>query len=44
MMREETASRRATQTYTLRLGDCVEVLRGLEVGSIGAFVCDPPYG
>lgn len=31
------------QRLTLRHGDCVEVLKGYEDGSIGAFVCDPPY-
>jgi len=32
-----------TQKLILRHGDCVEVLKGYEDGSIGAFVCDPPY-
>lgn len=32
-----------TQTLTLRLGDCLVVLEGLEEGSIDAFVTDPPY-
>ena len=31
------------QRLILRHGDCVEVLKGYEDGSIGAFVCDPPY-
>lgn len=31
------------QRLTLRHGDCVEVLKGYEDGSIGAFICDPPY-
>ncbi len=26
------------------LGDCVEVMAGLPEGSVGAVVCDPPYG
>ena len=33
-----------TQRLTLRHGDCVEVLKGYEDGSIGAVVSDPPYG
>ena len=28
----------------LRHGDCVEVLKGYEDGSIGAIISDPPYG
>jgi hypothetical protein len=30
-------------TLHLRLGDCVEVLKGYADASIGAVVCDPPY-
>ena len=30
-----------TQTLTLRLGDCIEVLQGMPDGSIGAVVTDP---
>ena len=30
-------------TVTLRNGDCVEVMRTLADGSVGAVVCDPPY-
>ena len=33
-----------TQKLILRHGDCVEVLKGYEDGSIGAIVSDPPYG
>jgi DNA modification methylase len=33
-----------TQRLILRHGDCVEVLKGYEDGSIGAIVSDPPYG
>ena len=33
-----------TQKLILRHGDCVEVLKGYEDGSIGAVVSDPPYG
>jgi site-specific DNA-methyltransferase (adenine-specific) len=33
-----------TQRLILRHGDCVEVLKGYEDGSIGAFCSDPPYG
>ncbi len=25
-------------------GDCLDILRGLEPGSVDAVVCDPPYG
>ena len=32
-----------TQRLILRHGDCVEVLKGYDDGSIGAFCCDPPY-
>ena len=31
------------QKLILRHGDCVDVLKGYEDASIGAFVCDPPY-
>ena len=33
-----------TQRLILRHGDCVEVLKGYEDGSIGAIISDPPYG
>lgn len=33
-----------TQVLRLRLGDCVEVLKSMTEGAIGAIVCDPPYG
>ena len=29
---------------TLYLGDCREVMRAMEAGSVDAVVCDPPYG
>lgn len=29
---------------TVLLGDCVEVMRGMDAGSVDAVVCDPPYG
>jgi len=29
---------------TLRHGDCVEVMESIPEGSVGAVVCDPPYG
>ena len=32
------------QQLNLRLGDCVEVLAGLEESSVGSVICDPPYG
>ena len=31
-------------TIHLRHGDCVEVLKGMKDGSVGAVVSDPPYG
>ena len=31
-------------TIHLRLGDCVEVLKGYKENSIGGIICDPPYG
>jgi len=31
-------------TIRLRLGDCVEVLKSMKPGEIGAIICDPPYG
>lgn len=43
-MLKEVAAHRAVQTLRLRLGDCVEVLALLPAESIGAVVCDPPYG
>jgi len=33
-----------TPTYRLHLGDCIDVLRSMEEGDVGAFICDPPYG
>jgi len=30
--------------YTLLLGDCLDVLRGVEDCSVDSVVCDPPYG
>ena len=32
------------QKLILRHGDCVEVLKGYEDGSLGAIISDPPYG
>ena len=32
-----------TQKLTLRHGDCVDVLKGYEDGSLGAIISDPPY-
>ena len=43
-MRKDTASRMAKQVIRLRLGDSFEILKGIEESSIGAVVCDPPYG
>jgi site-specific DNA-methyltransferase (adenine-specific) len=31
-------------TVTLHLGDCLEILKGIEPGSVDAVVSDPPYG
>jgi site-specific DNA-methyltransferase (adenine-specific) len=31
-------------TVTLHLGDCLEILKGIEPGSVDAVVTDPPYG
>ena len=31
-------------TYTLHLGDCLDVMRTLEPNSVDAIVTDPPYG
>lgn len=33
-----------TQVLRLRLGDCMDVLRSMEEASVGAIICDPPYG
>ncbi len=30
--------------YELHLGDCLDVLRGMEAGSVDAVITDPPYG
>jgi predicted methyltransferase len=32
------------QVIRLLLGDCIEVLKTLEPESVGAVICDPPYG
>ncbi len=32
------------QTIQIRYGDSFEILKGFEEGSVGAVVCDPPYG
>lgn len=34
----------STQTIQIRHGDSFEILKGFDEGSIGAVVCDPPYG
>lgn len=34
----------ATPEVHLHLGDCLDVMRGLEAGSVDAVVTDPPYG
>ena len=31
-------------SVTLHLGDCLDVLRTMEAGSVDAVVTDPPYG
>ena len=33
-----------TTQVTLRLGDCLEYMRGMEAGSVDAVITDPPYG
>ena len=33
-----------TDDVTLYLGDCLDVLRDLETGSVDAVVTDPPFG
>jgi site-specific DNA-methyltransferase (adenine-specific) len=33
-----------TQPYSLHTGDCLEVIKKLDAGSIDAIVTDPPYG
>jgi DNA modification methylase len=43
-MSKEVRGRMAGQTLRLRLGDCVEVMKSLPESSVGAVVCDPPYG
>ena len=43
-MTKEVAARRAVHTVRLRHGDCVEVMKSLHESSVGAVVCDPPYG
>ena len=30
--------------YTLHLGDCLDFMRGMDTGSVGAAITDPPYG
>jgi len=43
-MKETKPDHRAVQALRIRLGDSFEVLKTLETDSIGAVVCDPPYG
>lgn len=43
-MTKEVTARRAVHTVRLRHGDCVEVMKSLPESSVGAVVCDPPYG
>jgi len=43
-MSKEVWGRMAGQTLRLRHGDCVEVMKSLPEASVGAVVCDPPYG
>jgi DNA modification methylase len=35
---------KSEQDFTLYHGDCLEVMRGMEDGSIDAVIADPPYG
>jgi site-specific DNA-methyltransferase (adenine-specific) len=30
--------------YTLHLGDCLDIMRGMDTGSVDAVITDPPYG
>jgi DNA modification methylase len=32
------------KNYTLYQGDCLDVMAGMEAGSVDAIICDPPYG
>lgn len=41
---EKGASRRGDMTLRLTLGDCIEKMRDIPERSIGAVICDPPYG
>jgi DNA modification methylase len=43
-MKKVEFARKAAHTLHLRHGDCIEVMRSLPEASIGAVVCDPPYG
>ncbi len=36
--------RNVLSDITLRYGDCIEVMSGMDKNSIDAIVCDPPYG
>lgn len=44
MTPKATSARRAEITQRVVVGDCVEVMRGMEAESIDAIVTDPPYG
>jgi len=41
---EASASAGASDLATLHLGDCLEVMPGLEAGSVDMVLCDLPYG
>lgn len=41
---ETAAATSGAMAWTVRVGDCLELLAGLEAGSVDAVVTDPPYG
>jgi len=43
-MTKEANGRREGQMLRLVLGDCIEKMRDIPEGTIGAIITDPPYG
>jgi SAM-dependent methyltransferase len=43
-MTKMVPARKTVHTVRLRHGDCVEVMKSFPDASVGAVVCDPPYG
>ncbi len=43
-MTNEENGRREGQMLRLVLGDCIEKMRDIPEGAIGAIITDPPYG